>query len=99
MSPHTLSEPTTVYALMGSRAAILVLGGLITYYAYTAYQRTGSSSLRALAGGFALVVLGSLIGGAMHTVVGVDILLSLVFDSLFTAAGFALLLYSLYAED
>ncbi len=99
MSPHTLSEPTTVYALMGSRAAILLLGGLITYYSYRAYQRTGSRSLRALAGGFALVATGSLVGGLMHTVVGVDVLLSLVVESVLTAAGFALLLYSLYAEE
>lgn len=99
MSPHTLSEPTTVYALMGSRAAILLLGGLITYYSYRAYQRTGSRSLRALAGGFFLVVTGSIIGGLMHTVMDIDVLLSLVVDSILTALGFALLLYSLYTDE
>ncbi len=99
MSPHTISEPTAVYALMGSRAAILVLGGLITYYAYTAYRRTGSSSLKALATGFGLVVTGSLLGGLLHTVAGVDIISSLVVDSVLTAAGFAFLLYSLYTEE
>ncbi len=99
MSPHLAAETTTVYALMGSRAAILVIGGLITYYAYTAYRRTGSSSLKALAAGFALVVAGSVLGGVLHTVAGVDILTSLVADSVLTAAGFAFLLYSLYAEE
>jgi len=70
----------------------------VTYYAYKAYSRTGSPGLRALALGFAFVAAGSLVGGGLHFG-GVDILLAVVSDSVLTAVGFALILYSLYADE
>lgn len=90
--------------LVFSKTATLILGGLITYFAYKAYVRTGAPALRALAIGFGVVTAGSMIAG------GIDIGLqvtgtvdryrsaALVVESLFTAAGFLIILYSLYVD-
>ncbi|MDZ7688118.1 MAG: hypothetical protein U5J64_05225 [Halobacteriales archaeon] len=92
----TLGVELTV-ALALARTAILVLGALVTYYAYKAYSRTGAPGLRALAIGFGFVVAGSVVGGVVHAS-GVDVSLALLADSALTAVGFALILYSLYAD-
>lgn len=76
----------------------LVLGGLITYYSFKAYRRTGSRALRALAVGFGVVTLGAMFAGVVDQVVPLDRTVALLVESLFTTAGFAIILYSLYVE-
>lgn len=89
------------------KTATLVLGGLITYFAYRAYERTGAPALRALAAGFGVVTLGSLVAGGLDLLIRFPILsalesfsqsTALVLESLFTAIGFLVILYSLYVE-
>lgn len=80
------------------RVLILVFGGMITYVAYKAYRRTGAGPLRALAGGFALVTLGSLLAGVANHLTELAFPLVSTINVAFTAAGFAIILYSLYIQ-
>ncbi|MFC5278148.1 hypothetical protein ACFPM1_05145 [Halorubrum rubrum] len=81
-----------------AKTAILVLGGSITYYALRAFERTGDRSLRALGIGFGVVTVGALVGGVSHQIIGADLAVGIAIDSLLTAAGFAVIVYSLYVE-
>ncbi|WP_435347726.1 DUF7521 family protein [Haloarchaeobius sp. HRN-SO-5] len=79
----------------------LVIGGLITYFAAKAYQRTRSPALRALALGFGIVTLGALLAGAVDqfpVITAFDRTVALAVESLLTTIGFGVILYSLYAE-
>jgi hypothetical protein len=76
----------------------LVMGGLVTYFAYRAYARTGSPALRALTIGFGIVTVGALVAGAIDRVVALDTTYALVVESAMTTLGFAVILYSLYVE-
>jgi len=86
---------STVVAL---KTITLVLGGLITYFAFKAYRRTGSPPLRALALGFGTVTLGSLLAGVLDRVLDTAGTSVLAVESALTAVGFAIILYSLYAD-
>ena len=81
-----------------AKTAILVLGGSITYYALRAYGRTANRSLRALSIGFGIVTVGALVGGVSHQIIGADLAVGIAANSLLTAVGFAVIVYSLYVE-
>jgi len=92
-------------AIAATKTLTVVLGGVITYFAYTAYRRTEARELRALAVGFGVVTLGSVLGGA--TDLGSDVvqlsdtravLVGVLVQSLLTLVGFAVITYSLYRE-
>ena len=76
----------------------LSLGGLITYFAYKAYRRTGSPALRTLTIGFAVITIGAFVAGIVDQIVPVDQSHALLVESAFTAGGVAIILYSLYVE-
>jgi hypothetical protein len=82
--------------IIGAKTGILLLGGSITYYAASAYRRTGDESLRALAVGFGVVTFGSLLGGILDQTLGVSLGVGVAVNSVLTAAGFAFILYSLF---
>jgi hypothetical protein len=83
----------------GLKTLTLALGGLVTYFAYKAYSRTESSALRALTIGFGLVTLGALLAGVADQFLVDDRNVALVVESLLTAAGFAVITYSLYVSE
>ena len=85
-------------AVVALKTITLVLGGLITYFAFKAYRRTGARALRALALGFGTVMLGSLLAGVVDRLLQTASTAALVVESALTAVGFAIVLYSLYAE-
>lgn len=76
----------------------LVLGLTVTYLAYKAYRRSGSTALRSLALGFGLVTLGALLAGVADQIIGLQTDFALVVESVLTAVGFAVIVYSLYVE-
>ncbi|WP_136688687.1 DUF7521 family protein [Halorhabdus amylolytica] len=82
-------------------AEMIVLGctGILAYLAFRAYRRTGSPSLCTLMIGLALVALGSLLGGALHQFGAFSFDASVGIDSAFTALGFVVVLYALYADN
>lgn len=92
MDPRTL-------LLVAAKTATLALGALVTGLAYRAYRRAGGPALRALAGGFALVTLGASVGGVLHVVFDVGLLTAATVQATCTAAGFGVLVHSLYVES
>jgi len=111
MSPHA----TTV--LVALKTITLMLGGLITYFSYKAYDRSGARPLWYLAVGFAIVTLGTLLAGVIDQLLRFSVItggslplvsgtlgdravadIALVLESALTAAGFAVIVYSLYSE-
>lgn len=81
-------------------AEIIVLGctGILTFFAYRAYRRTGSQSLRTLMIGLGLVAGGSLLGGIVHQFGQYSFGASVGIDSVISALGFVVVLYALYVD-
>lgn len=98
MSPHTTAgaELTTAIAIV--KTLILILGAIITYYAFKAYRRTRSTALGALALGFGLVTLGSFSGGVAFDIIGVPLAVGILIESVLVLVGFAVIAYSLYTR-
>ena len=92
-----MSQMTSI-AIIVIKTAILLFGSGIAYIAYRAHRRTGATSLRALALGFGVVTLGALFAGIAHQLLGVTLKTGVLINSLLTAIGFAIIMYSLYLE-
>lgn len=95
---HLSASPTMTTFIIVVKTGILVLGGLITYFSFKAYRRTGSPSLRALALGFGIVTFGALLAGAFDVLFAVDLATGVLIDTVLTFVGFAVITYSLYVE-
>ncbi|MFC7020564.1 MULTISPECIES: DUF7521 family protein [Haloarcula] len=100
MSPHI---PSSQVGIVVSKTLILIIGGLITYYAYQAYRRTGSPEHKWLTYGFGVVTAGAIIGGVLDLLVGTLLDVELINTSVFvssslTAIGLGIILYSLYVR-
>ena len=80
------------------KTATFILGGAITYFAFKAYHRTRSWSLQLLAIGFGIVTLGSMGAGLVDQILLLSRELALVIESVLTVVGFAVIVYSLYAD-
>lgn len=89
-------EITSLVAAL--KTVTLLLGGMITYFAFKAYRRTGAPALRVLAIGFGAVTLGSLLAGLGDQLFAVETAYALIIESALTAVGFAIIMYSLYVE-
>ncbi|WP_216824766.1 DUF7521 family protein [Salinigranum rubrum] len=91
-----LSTNDATVLLVVTKTVTLILGALITFLAYRAFRRQGAPALRALMVGFGLVTAGSALGGALYHVADIGFTLGVGIESLVTAAGFGVLVYSLY---
>jgi hypothetical protein len=87
-----------VTLLVALKTVTLVVGGLITFYAYQAYQRTRARPLGALAVGFGVITLGTLLSGVADRLFAISLQWVLVLEAALTAVGFGVVLYSLYVE-
>jgi NhaP-type Na+/H+ and K+/H+ antiporter len=92
-----MSQAVSV-AIIALKSVILLLGGGIAYIAYKAHRRTKSPSLRALALGFGVVTVGALLAGIAQQVFDVSLQAGVLINSLLTALGFGIIIYSLYIE-
>lgn len=95
---HFATAPVLATALIVVQTAILVLGGLITYFSFKAYRRTGESSLRALTVGFGIVTFGAIVAGVLDLILDLNLVVGVLVDSVLTLIGFAIITYSLYVE-
>jgi hypothetical protein len=84
--------------IVALKTITLVLGGLITYFSFKAYQRTGGEPLKYLSVGFAVVTFGTLIAGVIDQLLPYSNDIALAVQSALTAVGFAVIVYSLYSE-
>lgn len=89
-----MSSATIV--IMVANAITVVLGGTITLLALRAYRRTRVQPMRVLAIGIALVTAGTALGGILHQFTATSLLMSVATQSVFIAAGFVILFYSLW---
>ena len=85
-------------ALIAVKTGTLLLGSLITFLSIKAYRRTAARSLRALGVGFGLITIGALLAGVGHQFTSLSLAQSIVIESTLTFVGFAVIVYSLYAE-
>jgi hypothetical protein len=95
---HFGSAPALATALIVVQTGILVIGGLITYFSFKAYRRTGEDSLRALAIGFGIITFGALTAGILDAILGVSFALGVLVDASLTLLGFGVITYSLYSD-
>ncbi|GAB3668349.1 DUF7521 family protein [Halopiger thermotolerans] len=96
MSSYVAETPTTI-ALAVVKTLVLIVGGVITYFAYKAYLRTRQRPLGYLAVGFGLVTLGLFLAGLLTELIGVTLMVGILLESLLVLAGFLVIAYSLYA--
>jgi len=92
-----MTDITTVVVF--AKAVVLPLGVGITFFAYRAYRRTGAAAMRSFALGFAVLTLGSVLGGGLDQLAGLGLEAGLLVNSLLTAVGFVILARSLYVTD
>lgn len=84
--------------LVAAKTVTLLCGAALTTLTYRAYSRTDSAAMRALALGIGLVTAGGVLAGSLNQFFGVPIATSSVVESVFMAAGFLVMTYSLYAD-
>jgi hypothetical protein len=82
--------------IVATKTLTLLLGGTITFLSYKAYRRTGSPSLGALATGFGVIAIGSLLAGTAWLLFGSALLTSAAIESVLITIGFVVIVYSLY---
>ncbi|MFA9415748.1 hypothetical protein [Natrinema sp. HArc-T2] len=95
MSFHAVTLPTAV-ALAIVKTLVLIVGGVITFFAYKAYRRTRQPALGYLALGFGLVTLGFVLAGMLYELLAVPLMTGILFESLLVLAGFLVIAHSLY---
>jgi heme A synthase len=84
--------------VVATKTAVLAFGGLVAFYAARAYRRTGSRALRSLTVGLSLIVVGALLAGVAHQVLGAPLAVGVAVHGGFTALGFLIMAYSLHVE-
>ncbi|MDQ2050448.1 hypothetical protein RBH26_08100 [Natronolimnohabitans sp. A-GB9] len=98
MSPHHTGTIEIALALAVVKTLVLVVGGVITYFAFKAYRRTRQRALGLLALGFGLVTLGLFLAGLLYELLGVRLATGVLLESLLVLAGFLVIAYSLYVQ-
>lgn len=93
--PHEATAGDLLLVVAIVKSLITILGGLITYYAFKAYRRTGDRGLGLLCAGFATITIGAITAGISFEIIGVDLAVGMIIDGIFMIVGFALIAYSL----
>ena len=92
---HDTVSAQVQLAITAVKTLILIVGGVVTYLAYSAYRRTGDPSLRLLAFGFAFVGVGVLLAGFTFELLDVSLGVGILLESLFVLLGLSIIAYSL----
>lgn len=87
---------TIALTLAVVKTLILLVGGVITFFAFKAYRRTRQRALGLLTVGFSLVTLGLVLAGLLYELLGVQLMMGILLESLLMLAGFLIIAYSLY---
>jgi len=86
----------TAIALAVVKTLVLIVGGIITFFAYKAYRRTRQPALWYLSLGFGLVTLGLVLAGMLYELLGVPLMTGILLESLLVLVGFVVIARSLY---
>jgi hypothetical protein len=92
---HSTSSLEVQLAIAVVKTLILVVGGVVTYLAFSAYRRTFDRSLGFLAVGFGLIVIGVLLAGITFELLEVALGVGVLVESLFVLAGLSIIAHSL----
>lgn len=92
---HTSIGPEVQFAIAIVKTLILVIGGVVTYLAFSAYRRTYDRSLGFLSVGFSLIVVGVLLAGVTFELLDVPLGIGILLESLFVLAGLSIIALSL----
>ncbi len=92
---HSTVGPEVQLAIAVVKTLILVVGGIVTYLAFSAYRRTGDRSLGFLAVGFGFIVVGVLLAGFTFELLDVALGLGILIESFFVLVGLSIIAYSL----
>jgi len=95
MSFSAVAMPTAI-ALAVVKTLVLIVGGVITFFASKAYRRTRQPALGYLALGFGLVTFGFVLAGMLYELLTVPLMTGILFESLLVLAGFLVIAHSLY---
>lgn len=95
--------PSSQVGIVVAKTLILVMGGLITYFSYKTYRRTGAAQHQWLTLGFGVITVGAILGGALDIAFGMFVGENLLYTSVLvsstmTAVGLGIILYSLYVR-
>ncbi|WP_222916175.1 hypothetical protein [Natrinema sp. SYSU A 869] len=97
MSSSAAATPIAI-ALAVVKTLVLIVGGVITFFAYKAYRRTRQPALRYLSLGFGLVTLGLVLAGMLYELLNVALMTGILLESLLVLAGFLVIARSLYVS-
>jgi hypothetical protein len=95
---HTGVGQEVQFAIAVVKALILVVGGIVTYLAFSAYRRTYDRALGFLAVGFGLIVIGVLLAGVTFELLSVALGVGILVESLFVLFGLLIIAYSLRVQ-
>ncbi len=86
------------FALAVVKTLVLVVGSVITFFAFKAYRRTRRQALGYLAIGFGIVTLGLVLAGLLTEILGVSLATGVLIESVLVLIGFLVIAYSLYVQ-
>jgi heme/copper-type cytochrome/quinol oxidase subunit 3 len=92
---HSTSSFEVQLAIAIVKTFILLVGGVVTYLAFSAYRRTEDRSLGLLATGFGLIVVGVLLAGLTFELLSSSLGVGILIESLFVLSGLSIIAYSL----
>jgi len=92
---HSTSSFEIQLAIAIVKTSILLVGGVVTYLAFSAYRRTADRSLGLLAVGFGLIVVGVLLAGFTFELLSSGLGIGILIESLFVLFGLSIIAYSL----
>lgn len=92
---HTEIGVEVQLAIAVVKTLILVIGGVVTYLAFSAYRRTYDRSLAFLTVGFGLIVVGVALAGITFEILGVALGVGVLIESLFVLVGLSIIALSL----
>ena len=92
---HSTTGVEVQLAIAVVKTLILIVGGVVTYFAFRAYRRTYDRSLGFLAVGFGFIVVGVLLAGFTFELLDVTLGLGILIESLFVLVGLSIIAYSL----
>jgi heme/copper-type cytochrome/quinol oxidase subunit 3 len=92
---HSTSSFEVQLAIAIVKTFILLVGGVVTYLAFSAYRRTEDRSLGLLATGFGLIVVGVLLAGLTFELLSSSLGIGILIESLFVLSGLSIIAYSL----
>ncbi|ELZ79067.1 DUF7521 family protein [Haloferax larsenii] len=87
-----------IYLVGGVKIAALLLGSVVTWLAYRAYQRTQIEGLQYFALGLLVITIGTFLVGILHHIFHVPSIQGMLYESIIACVGFVVMIYGLYGQ-